>query len=160
MPPVISEKQSIIIDVYKKINMNPLLKQASLKLVRVTNSSRASEERVLLKVTEAGHVKGYAIVDSTFTSDEEPSNEFRHIFLFPQIEVALGDYIQVFTGIDTYGSHHNRADTVTHKLYWNSEQCVWNDKEGDTAVLINFNVVSSVSVPAKEPRNMKFKRKG
>jgi hypothetical protein len=39
--------------------------------------------------------------------------------------------------------------TTTHVLYWNSKGAVWNDKEGDEAVLIKFEVVDTMTVPPK-----------
>ncbi|MDB5091215.1 MAG: hypothetical protein JWR09_5209, partial [Mucilaginibacter sp.] len=36
---------------------------------------------------------------------------------------------------------------IIHAVYWGSEDCVWNDTGGDTATLINFVTVNSVTVP-------------
>jgi hypothetical protein len=143
--------------------MNKIVKQADLELLSVVNSSNPNEEVVRIKVVSGGNTRGYAVVDKTFDADAEPSNEFRHIFIFPALEVATNDFIHVVTGVGDYKPVSNTGKTITHKLYWNSDECVWNDKEGDEATLFTYSVIKSVTVPAKKdppaPRKLKIKPK-
>jgi hypothetical protein len=143
--------------------MSKVSKQADLELLGVINDSDPNGEKVRIKVVSGGNVRGYAIVDNTFDADAEPSNEFRHIFVFPSLEVATDDFIHVVTGVGEYKGLANAGKTITHKLYWNSDECVWNDKEGDEATLFKFSILNRVIVPArKDPpafRKLKVKPK-
>lgn len=138
--------------------MDKSLKQAILSLLEVINDSDPDKEIVRIQVKEGGHTRGYAVVDNTFNADDEPSNEFRHIFIFPRIEVKTGDFIRVFTGEGEYNTITNKKDTITHKLYWNSDACVWNDKEGDEAILIRYGAVNKVVVPPHKKPGVKVKK--
>lgn len=141
--------------------MNKGIQQAELQILSVENDSDPSKEIARVKVVSAGSAGGYAIVDNTFDEEEEPSNEFRNIFIFPAIEVGVKDFIRVYTGEGSYSKNPNNAGGFIHQLYWNSDRCVWNDKEGDEATLIKFSVVNRVTVPAKKnppaPRKIKIK---
>jgi len=118
----------------------------SLKLESVDNANTPEEEFVWLKATSKISLKGYAIVDRTF-ADEKISNEFRHIFFFPDIEVEKDDWIRLCTGEGTYRKVKSKSTNYIHYLYWQSAECVWNDNGGDTASLIKYTLVESVKVP-------------
>lgn len=121
-------------------------KQAELKLFRVTNDSDPDNEIVRLKVVLPGTTSGFALVDKTFNANDEASNEFRHIFLFPAFDVAKDDIIRIYTGV---GDNVTKVvgDNTIHRLYWNSEEAVWNDKGGDKAYLIKYSVADDIDVP-------------
>ncbi|MFH6957323.1 hypothetical protein ACHRV1_07950 [Flavobacterium aquidurense] len=93
-------------------------------------------------------MKGYAIVDRTFDSNEKVSNEFRHIFIFPNLEVEKSEWVRLCTGNGTYEKVKSKSGVFIHKLFWNSNECVWNNNGGDTATLINYTSIKSVTVPA------------
>ncbi|MDR6941343.1 hypothetical protein [Mucilaginibacter pocheonensis] len=119
----------------------------SLKIINVVNANKPEGEYVVLKTEEDLNTAGYAVVDRTFDMNGKVSNEFRHIFVFPNLKIKNGDYIFLHTAKGTYSSNSNRAGTTTHHLYWGSGDCVWNDNGGDVASLISYKLVNSVKVP-------------
>jgi hypothetical protein len=119
-----------------------------LKIITVNNSNKADSEYVSLRTDEDINTAGYALVDRTFDANGKVSNEFRHIFVFPNLKIKEGDFVWVHTGKGTYKSNPNQGKTTTHHLYWGSDDCVWNDKGGDIASLITYKLVNSVTVPA------------
>lgn len=122
----------------------------SLKINSVINASTPNGEIVWLQASEKVNLKGYAVVDRTFDTDGSISNEFRHIFVFPKLDLKKDDWIRLSTGNGkyyTYQNPGNETETV-HCFYWQSDKCVWNNNGGDTASLIKFNLVNSVTVPA------------
>lgn len=123
----------------------------SLKIYSVENSNIPENEIVRLKTSRKINLKGYALVDRTFSDGIKISNEFRHIFIFPDLEVNPAEFVRLYTGKGKYKKEkHYKDNHIIHFLYWNSEQCVWNDKGGDTATLITYNAVDSKAVPAVE----------
>ncbi|MDQ1164623.1 hypothetical protein [Flavobacterium sp. SORGH_AS_0622] len=121
----------------------------SILLHSVANGIKPQEEFVWLMVGAKTSLKGYAVVDRTFDSAEKVSNEFRHIFIFPDIEVEKDDWVALCTGKGEYFTKKTQNGLAKiHFLYWQSDQCVWNDKGGDTASLIKYSFVNSVKVPA------------
>lgn len=120
----------------------------SITLLSVVNSEKPADEYVRLKATAKVNLAGYAIVDRTFDEAEDVSNEFRHIFIFPELEIEKGDYVRLYTGSGRYKKLKNtNGPGHVHLLYWQSEKCVWNDKSQDTATLIKYSVVGQVKVP-------------
>lgn len=121
----------------------------TLEITKVVNGSTPNEEKVWLKTKEAINTKGFALIDRTFDENDKISNEFRHIYVFPEFEIAKDQIVIVRTG---KGTNEFRKFTDVDEeylaLYWGAEECVWNDKGGDTATLINFVKVNSVKVPA------------
>jgi len=122
----------------------------SLKIHSIVNSSNPQNEFVRLSTKIKTNLKGYAIVDVTFDDDGNPSNEFRHIYFFPDLEVNPGEWIRLYTGkgVNDLGKNGNNQDV--HFLYWNSDECVWNDQGGDKATLIKYTIINSVEVPPTE----------
>ena len=119
-----------------------------LKIITVNNSNKADSEYVSLRTDEDINTVGYALVDRTFDANGKITNEFRHIFVFPNLKIEEGDFVRVHTGKGTYKSNSNKGKTTTHHLYWGSDDCVWNDKGGDIASLITYKLINSVIVPA------------
>lgn len=122
----------------------------SLKIFNVENSNDPLKEIVRLRASEKVNLKGYAIVDRTFDQDGSLSNEFRHIYVFPKLELKKGDWVRLYTGKGTYSTQQNASSSeeTVHKLYWQSGECVWNNAGGDTATLIKFSAEDSKIVPA------------
>ena len=88
------------------------------------------------------NLQGYAVVDRTFDAKGKVSNEFRHIFVFPSLKVAKDQLVYLYSGTGKYKKAILRSTkAVIHKLYWESDHCVWNDIGGDTATLIRHAVV-------------------
>ena len=120
----------------------------SIILNSVDNAEKPSLEFVWLEVIAKTNTKNYAIVDRTFDSKDKISNEFRHIFIFPDLEVEKGEWIILCTGNGTYEKVKSKSNVYVHKLFWNSSECVWNNSGGDTATLIKYSAIKSVKVPA------------
>ncbi|WP_374173883.1 hypothetical protein [Flavobacterium tructae] len=119
----------------------------SLDLISVVNASIPNKEFVLLQANTEMNLQGYAIVDRTFNG-QQVSNEFRHIFVFPNLDVAKGDFVKLFTGEDDYKNYKNEGGTYTHELFWQSSKCVWNDNGKDRASLIQYKHIGSADVKA------------
>jgi hypothetical protein len=116
------------------------------KITYVNNSSDPSDEYVVLKATGLTNNLGYyAVVDKTFFPDGQQSNKFRHIFRFKSKLVKKGEYVILISGRGTPRSFTDSAGDYVHYIYWNSDECVWNDK-GDTAYLIKYSKISELQV--------------
>jgi hypothetical protein len=123
----------------------------SLNLISVTNAKTPNKEFVMLRADAKINLKKYALVDKTFDSEEKVSNEFRHVFFFPDLVVEKDDFIILYTGIGKYkGRNEMPSGGFVHRLYWESSECVWNDNGNDQASLIEFKHIKSVKVPAVE----------
>ncbi|MDR6761827.1 hypothetical protein J2Y38_002036 [Flavobacterium sp. 2755] len=120
----------------------------SVNLHSVDNAEKPQSEFVWIEATAKTNMKGYALVDRTFNSSDKVSNEFRHIFIFPDLEVEKGEWIRICTGNGKYEKVKSTSGAYVHKLFWNSSECVWNNNGGDTATLIKYSVIKSVKVAA------------
>lgn len=128
----------------------------SLKINSIANASNPDKEFVRLVTTTNVNLKGYALVDRTFDEDGKVSNEFRHIFIFPDLDVTKDDLVVLYTGNPVaskpaIGKHASLKGNI-YRLYWQSDSCVWNDNGGDTATLIKYTVQDSKVVPAVEKK--------
>ena len=121
----------------------------SLDLNSVVNSSTPQGEFVWIEVLADCNLSNYAIIDRTFDVNQRLSNEFRHIFIFPNLNVKKGDWLKLCTGAGTYSSQKitDRSIGYLHNFFWNSGNCVWNNSGGDTASLIKFQGLKKVTVP-------------
>lgn len=120
----------------------------ALKLINAQNGSKPNQEWVVLKVTAPFKTKGYAVVDRTFDEEGRLSNEFRHIYILPDLNIQEEMNIYIHTGKGTDGiATYPKTGNKYYNLYWGSDTCIWNDKGGDTATLISFVVVNSIKVP-------------
>ena len=121
----------------------------TFEITHVENGATPNEEKVWLKATAPFNTKGFAIVDRTFDESGELSNEFRHIYVFPEIALEKDQIVILRTGKGKNGiAKFTDTDEEYHRLYWGSESCVWNDNGGDTATLISFIKVNSKPVPS------------
>lgn len=120
----------------------------TLKIHSVENGKTVNAEKVWLDVVESTNLTGYALVDRTFTSTGQLSNEFRHIFVFPSLQVAKNDYVCLNSGTGDYKALKNSRGGMTHFFYWGSGNCVWNNNGGDRATLIKYSVISGMDVQA------------
>jgi len=120
----------------------------SLKINSVINAQNPDSEIVWLQASAKINLKGYALVDRTFDEKGKISNEFRHIFIFPDLEINSGEWVRLYTGNGKYSTSKTTKNEIIHNLYWQSSSCVWNDAGGDTASLIKYTSVNSVIVPA------------
>ena len=121
----------------------------SLKLHSVVNGKTPNAEYVWAQAAGATNIGGYAVIDRTFEHNSQLSNEFRHIFIFPKLLIADGDWVRLYTGKGVYSKQKiDNKENHIHNFYWGAGTCVWNDNGGDIATLIEIKLVNSVTVPA------------
>ena len=121
----------------------------SLKITLIENGSTPNDERIRLQATNNINTKGYAIVDRTFDEHGDISNEFRHIYILPSIDLKKDEQIIIFIGSGEYEKmKFDDSDNYYHACYWGSKHCILNDTGGDTITLIKYNVVASKKAPA------------
>jgi len=121
----------------------------SLTIYSVVNASTPDNEMVRLMAKEDIDLKGFAIVDKTFDLKGDVSNQFRHIFTFPDIKIKKADFIRLYSGKGKYEAKKNKNNVTVHYFYWGSKECIWNDG-GDVATLIKYSVENTFKVPAIE----------
>jgi hypothetical protein len=119
-----------------------------LKIHSVVNGKKPQDEYTWLHTDVAVNTKGYAVVDRTFDSTGKVSNEFRHIFVFPDLEIGKDDWIRLYTGTGKYSKVKADTGGYIHNLYWEADSCVWNNNGGDRASLIKYSPINAVTVPA------------
>lgn len=105
-----------------------------LKIVKVNNSGELTSEYVFLKVVEECNIGDYLLTDSTYGSDDAPSNKLRHVFFFPAKVVKEGEYVVLRTKSGSYNLGETTAGAPQHNLYWGLKETVWN-VDGDKAFL-------------------------
>ncbi|MCD9017518.1 hypothetical protein [Parachryseolinea silvisoli] len=122
----------------------------SLTLHSVVNGTTPQAEFVWIRVDVDVNTRGYALVDRTLTADGQVSNEFRHIFVFPNLAVRRGDWIRLFTGTGNFS--RNEADgspgNFIYNLYWGANACVYNNRGGDIVTLLRYTTINQVTVPS------------
>jgi hypothetical protein len=110
----------------------------NIEIMSAVEKGAMGNECIVLKVkNNTDNMGNYLLSDTTYLEDKTVSNELRHIYWFPNKEVAKGDYIVLYTGKGKNKSSMNNENTHTHVLYWNLNITVWN-KDGDRAVLFNI----------------------
>lgn len=67
-----------------------------LKLIKIKDA-RTDNERVVLKVLSKCNINSYILFDTTYDESGIVSNKHRHIFIFPDLVVAEGDFIWLYT---------------------------------------------------------------
>jgi hypothetical protein len=123
----------------------------SFNLHSVVNGTTPENEYVWLQVTEELNIKGYALIDRTFDSDNILSNEFRHIFVFPSLKIGKNDWVRLYTCNGTYSRQKvDGKENFIHNFYWGSTHCIWNNNGQDIATLLKYEKVKSVKVPVPQ----------
>lgn len=67
----------------------------SLRITKIENGKTPETDWITLRADDAINLSEYALADRTFAADGTPSNEFRHIFLFPNKKVAKGEWVRL-----------------------------------------------------------------
>ena len=122
-----------------------------LKISIVKNTGELQTEFVFLKAETDCNIGNYLLTDSTYGSNEMPSNKLRHVFFFPSLEVKKGDYVVLWTKAGKYSLGETTAKSPQHNLYWGLKETVWN-VDGDKAFLFTAPRAqrSMITVPAKK----------
>ncbi|MBH1451731.1 hypothetical protein I5U86_00080 [Stenotrophomonas maltophilia] len=110
-----------------------------LKIHSVEGKGEIDKECIWIDVLEpTPDVNHYILCDTTFTAENTVSNELRHMFWLPNLNVKKGDWIKVMTKAGIPASASNNRQTTTHIVYWNLGKTVWN-KAGDAAILFHVD---------------------
>lgn len=112
-----------------------------LQISSVKDHGDLENERLVLKAISDVNVGTYIISDTTYHSDNEISNELRHVFWIPDREVEQGDVVVIYTKSGRDKTIKNKSGNSTHFFYWGLNRTVWN-KNGDAVVLLSLNAWS------------------
>jgi len=116
-----------------------------LEIQEIKNDGGSEKERVLILALNDCNTENYILFDTTYTDDGEVSNELRHSFFFPDLEIQEGEIVVVYTKKGTYKRHVSSIGTVYHRLFWGLEDAIWNDEE-DWALLVKVSGCSTKHV--------------
>lgn len=105
-----------------------------LKIIKVNNSADVKNEYVFLKAVAECNIGDFLLTDSTYGSDDAPSNKLRHVFFFPSKVVKEGEYVVLWTKSGSYNLGETSNGLPQHNLFWGLKETVWN-VDGDKAFL-------------------------
>ncbi|KDF41766.1 hypothetical protein [Enterobacter kobei] len=119
----------------------------SLKIRGVQNAGEVGKEKLIIKVTADCNLIDFMVMDCTYDDDGQSSNKHRHVYMFPEKEVHVGEYIILYTGSGTnkIGVLNREDATVTHRFYWGLDTTVWNG-DGDEALILQYAIVDRKKV--------------
>jgi len=109
-----------------------------LEIKYVKDHGEIKSERIVLKVLSNTNIGTYIVSDTTYYSENEVSNELRHVFWIPDKEVERGDLVVVYTRSGKNKTVKNKSGNNTHFFYWGLSKTVWN-KDGDAAILLSLS---------------------
>lgn len=98
----------------------------------------ASEEYVIIDVTQDCRMDDYMVADTTFEAGGSISNKVRHTYWFEPVDLKSGDIVVLYTGNGTNESEENDDGSTIYHVYWGLRAPVWND-DGDGAILFEMN---------------------
>jgi hypothetical protein len=126
----------------------------SLEIINVVNSEDVNAEFVRLKVIKDVNLKDYAIIDNTYTEDGNISNIHRHIYRFPDVLVAKGNFVRLYSGVGKNKKQlpNEKNKHTVHFFYWGSKSCIWNNRTGDVVELVKIQSIAreDISEPESE----------
>ncbi|WP_284462374.1 hypothetical protein [Chryseobacterium sp.] len=120
----------------------------SLIITKIVNGSKPNDEEIWLKAETKINTKGYAVVDRTFDDEGNISNEFRHIYVLPSIDLEENQKIIIFIGTGTNSKKKFTNGKYYYACYWGSKHCILNDNGDDTITLIKYSVIDHEQAPA------------
>lgn len=123
-----------------------------IKIKFVNNKGDLAKEYVLLTVEADCNLGDYLLTDSTYGSNEAPSNKLRHVFFFPSVLVQKGERVVLWTRNGKYVVSKTATNIPQHNFFWSLQETVWNIK-GDKAFLFNAPraLRSSMTIVQKAP---------
>lgn len=105
-----------------------------LRVTRIENTGDVATEYVMLKAEKDCNMGDYLLTDSTYGSDEAPSNKLRHVYFFPPKLVKAGEYVSLWTRAGSSSTGRTTNDQIVHRIFWGLKETVWN-VTGDKAFL-------------------------
>lgn len=110
-----------------------------IQIIKVKDAGDLDNERIIFKATKSCNINWYVLFDSTYESDGTPSNLWRHLYIFPDLEVEEGDFIWLYTKKGQNRQRTNNSQTTTHELFWGLGNTIWNNGvTHDVAHLIKY----------------------
>lgn len=110
----------------------------NVSIRKVADSSKHSDERLILDVLEDTDIGEYAVLDTTYTPSNSVSNKVRHCYWFPDKKVKKGDLVVLYTNPGTNTIQKNKDGSTTHFFHWGLKVSVWNNT-GDCAVVLHIS---------------------
>lgn len=123
--------------------MNPEIMH--LQILKVRDAGDLENERIILKANKACEISWYILFDNTYDEAGNISNLWRHVYIFPKIQLNEGDFVWLYTKCGKDSSRGNNSNTTTHLLYWGLDETIWN-KEKDAAHLIKYVDSQSIEI--------------
>lgn len=110
-----------------------------IQILKVKDAGNIEDERIIFKVDNDCNINWYLIFDNTFDEDGRLSNVWRHLYIFPNLNVKAGDFIWLYTKSGTNFCRSNDSNTTTHLLYWGMQNTIWNSGNGqEVAHLVKY----------------------
>lgn len=109
----------------------------NLHFEKVADKGVGDKERAILNVLNDTDLSGYALADTTYDADGNPSNEWRHLYWFPGYKVKKGDIVVLYTNVGEISTKANSGGTTTHFFHMGLGKTIWN-KDGDGAILFQL----------------------
>lgn len=118
-----------------------------LEILKVLDAGELENERVVLKATRDCNISWYILFDNTYESDGTSSNLWRHLYIFPDLNIKEGDFIWLYTKKGQNKHRINRSNTITYELHWGLGNTIWNNgNPNDVAHLIKYVDSQSIKV--------------
>lgn len=118
-----------------------------IQILKVKDAGKIEDERIILKVERDCNINWYLLFDNTFDEAGNLSNLWRHLYIFPNIEVKAGDFIWLYTKCGTNSNRPNDSNTTTYLLYWGLQNTIWNSGgEHEVAHLVKYEDSQSKKV--------------
>lgn len=116
-------------------------------IIKVKDAGNIESERIILKVERDCNINWYLLFDNTFDEKGNLTNLWRHLYIFPNLEVKSGDFIWLYTKSGTNSYRSNDSNTTTYLLYWGLQNTIWNSGgENEVAHLVKYEDSQSKNV--------------
>lgn len=107
----------------------------SLEIISVHDQGDHEMEHVLLKAHASGSISRFLLADGQGNCKTGERSPVRHVFWFPDTEIAAGDYISLWTKPGTNTTDRMTDGTPVHRFFWNLAEPIWNDAGGCALLL-------------------------
>lgn len=119
------------------------MKIMKIKVTHIKEAGNIKKERVVLVSNEDDNSWNYGLGKASAIGDGfHPF--INNMFLLPEILVAKGDMISIYTKKGNYRKYLFNGKVLVHEIFMGLESTLW--KEGDSAVLFNISGWSSKKI--------------
>lgn len=120
-----------------------IMKIMKIKVTHIKEAGNIKKERVVLVSNEDDNSWNYGLGKASAIGDGfHPF--INNMFLLPEILVAKGDMISIYTKKGNYRKYLFNGKVLVHEIFMGLESTLW--KEGDSAVLFNISGWSSKKI--------------